>query len=151
MDLVCQLCWNHFSNKQSLWKHKAHTCLVSRKYIMPNDSKESKLSLSHRKDNITLFGFTLDNDWFTCHIGCTNWATREHREMAKHLLEAHSRDELEIWQIPVAKINKVKRSLDGNMDFVCEHCFSCYNCKGAKTKHLGCCPVLLGDAHVPGK
>ena len=52
------------------------------------------------KKNVNVFGFSVDNKTFECHLGCKNYSTRQKQQMANHLLENHTAKELKLWHIP---------------------------------------------------
>ena len=55
-----------------------------------------------------IFGLTLDGRLYSCHLGCNSYVTYSRTDMARHLLENHSEEQLRLWHIPPNLLLKIK-------------------------------------------
>ena len=85
---VCSHCFHQPSKNSGLKKHIENHC--------PALKPGSQPKLLHQK----IFGFTVDDQTFTCHLGCDLYVTPSRTDMARHLVDNHTDEELRLWHIP---------------------------------------------------
>lgn len=85
-SFVCEFCLNIFPRPSLVRKHQNTRCP----------------KLTGKTNHLYMItGFTLDNRTYVCHIGCNDFQTDNRKHMVKHLIERHTREELEKWKIPI--------------------------------------------------
>ena len=73
VEFQCGGCLLCFRGKKELERHQDKNCCPA--------TNGSDRVIAHK-----IFGFTLDEKLFSCHLGCNTYVTEVKREMALHLL-----------------------------------------------------------------